>query len=125
HDRKNRFCSSHLNILLRGWVSNFFCVLELACRSDPPWRPVEFPAVSARRRNDSIPRHSLTPPELRGGARVSVVRVRENYHSGLLIGSDSKMNGTLNSEAAGRKILRTVDFSAAWQSGSGASSRLE
>jgi hypothetical protein len=44
-----------------------------------------------------------------------VVRVRENYHSGLLIGSDSKMNGRLNSEAASRKTLRTVDFSAAWR----------
>lgn len=54
-----------------------------------------------------------------------MVRVRENYHSGLLIGSDSKMNGTLNSKGVGRKTLRTVDFSAAWQSGSGASSRLE
>jgi hypothetical protein len=44
-----------------------------------------------------------------------VVRVRENYHSGLLIGNDSKMNGRLNSEATGRKTLRTVDFSAAGQ----------
>jgi hypothetical protein len=41
-----------------------------------------------------------------------VVRVRENYHSGLLIGNDNKMNGALNSELAGRKTLRTVDFSA-------------
>jgi hypothetical protein len=41
-----------------------------------------------------------------------VVRVRENYHSGLLIGNDSKMNGGLNSKAAGRKTLRTVDFRA-------------
>ena len=41
-----------------------------------------------------------------------MVRVRENYHSGLLIGNDSKMNGGLISEAAGRKTLRTVDFRA-------------
>ena len=41
-----------------------------------------------------------------------MVRVRENYHSELLIGNDSKMNGGLNSEAAGRKTLRTVDFKA-------------
>ena len=41
-----------------------------------------------------------------------MVRVRENYHSGLLIGNDSKMNGRLNSEAADRKTLRTVDFGA-------------
>jgi hypothetical protein len=40
-----------------------------------------------------------------------VVRVRENYHSGLLIRNDNKMNGGLISEAAGRKTLRTVDFS--------------
>jgi len=39
-----------------------------------------------------------------------VVRVRENYHSGLLLGNDNKMNGALNSEAASRKTLRTVDF---------------
>jgi len=38
--------------------------------------------------------------------------VRENYHSGLLIGNDSKMNGRLNSEAADRKTLRSVDFGA-------------
>jgi hypothetical protein len=40
-----------------------------------------------------------------------VVRVRENYRLELLIGSDSKMNGRLNSEAAGHKTLHTVDFS--------------
>jgi hypothetical protein len=40
-----------------------------------------------------------------------VVRVRENYHSGLLIRNDNKMNGGLISEAAGRKTLRIVDFS--------------
>ena len=44
-----------------------------------------------------------------------MVRVRENYQRGLLIGNDSRMNGRLNSEAAGRKILRAVDFRAAWQ----------
>jgi hypothetical protein len=36
--------------------------------------------------------------------------VRENYHSGLLIGNDNKMNGRLNSEAAGRKTLHSADF---------------
>jgi hypothetical protein len=41
-----------------------------------------------------------------------VVRVRENYHSGLLIGNDSKMNGRLNSETADRNTLRSVDFRA-------------
>jgi hypothetical protein len=41
-----------------------------------------------------------------------VVRVRENYHSGLLIGNDSKMNGRLNSGTADRKTLRSVDFRA-------------
>ena len=40
-----------------------------------------------------------------------MVRVRENYHSELLSRSDRNMNGRLNSEAAGRKTLRTVDFS--------------
>ena len=39
-----------------------------------------------------------------------MIRVRENYHSGLLIGNDNKMNGRLNSEAADRKTLRSVDF---------------
>jgi hypothetical protein len=39
-----------------------------------------------------------------------VVRVRENYQPGLLIGNDSKMNGRLNSEGASRKTLRTVHF---------------
>src|ERR1700730_19069545 len=97
---------------------------SVACRSDPRWRPVDFPAVSGRLHKRQHSEALLDTTELRG-ARVSVVRVRENYHSGLLIGSDSKMNGGLNSEGAGRKTLRTVDFSAAWQNGSGASSRLE
>src|SRR6266446_9655882 len=87
---------------------------SLACRSDPPWRPVEFAAVSERLQKRQRSEALLTPPELRGGVRASVVRVRENYHSGLLIGNDRKMNGALNSEAANRKTLRPVDFSAAW-----------
>src|SRR6266478_849991 len=86
---------------------------SLPCRSAPPWRPVDFAAVSERLQKRQRSEALLTPPELRGGARVSVDRVRENYHSGLLIGSDRKMNGALNSEAASRKTLRTVDFSAA------------
>ena len=68
-------------------------------------------AVSGRLQKRQRSEALLTPPELRGGARVSVIRVRENYHSGVLIGSNSKMNGALNSDAAGRKTLRTVDFS--------------
>jgi len=39
-----------------------------------------------------------------------VVRVRENYHSGLLIGSDSKMNGTLNSEGCRPQNLAHCGF---------------
>jgi hypothetical protein len=60
-------------------------------------------------RNGSIPRHSLHHQNSRG-TRVSVVRVRENYHSGLLIGSDSKMNGTLNSEGCRPQNLAHCGF---------------
>ena len=49
-----------------------------------------------------------------------MVRLQGNYQAKLLNGNDSKMNGRLISEGAGRKSLRTVDFRAArWRPASG------